>query len=87
MSDHATGARHPITASPTEPAWHLAGGLRSWMSDTDPTACHDPVAGPFVILEGPDGQDVAIPRNLLAVYARGILAAHVDAGRPDRWPR
>lgn len=84
MTDHATGAVHPITD--TEHGWELGQGVQAWMAAIDPTGQHDPAAGPFVVLEGPDGQDVAVPRVLLGVLSRGIVAAHVDAARPDRWP-
>lgn len=86
MTEHATGARHPILARELEAPWEL-GELRAWMTDVDPTECYDPSEGPFVVLLGADGQEVTIPRALLGVLARGIAAAHVDAGRTDRWPR
>ncbi len=76
------GAVHPILGG-QENAWELtdtsdAEGIWAWMADTG-------TGEPSVILQGPDGE-VHIPRNRLAVLARGLLAAHVDAGRPDHWP-
>lgn len=84
MAEHATGAVHPITDTAT--GWNLGHGLHAWMVAIDPTGLHDPALGPFVVLEGPDGADVTVPRALLAVLSRGIVAAHVDASRTDRWP-
>ncbi len=84
MTERATGVLHPITDP--EAGWELDHGLKVWMAHTDPLDWNDPSAGPFVALEGWDGQVVVIPRRLLAVLARGILAAHVDSARTDRWP-
>lgn len=86
MADHVTGARHPITAGQSEPAWELGDGLQAWMSASDPATWFDPSHGPFVVLQAPDGQSISIPRRLIALLARGLMAAHVDAARPDRWP-
>lgn len=80
----ATGARHPITDP--EGWWELDHGLKVGMARTDPTDWNDRAQGPFVVLEGWDGQTVVIPRRLLGVLARGLLAAHVDAARTDVWP-
>ena len=81
-TEHATGARAPIT----DPAgWEVVEGLTAWMVAKD--RAWPPESGPFVILEGLSGDSIAIPRNALGVLARGLLAAHVDAARTDRWPR
>lgn len=83
-TEHATGARAPIT---DPDGWEVVDGIIAWMMPEDPTGIFQAELGPFVILEGPDGSVVAVPRDALAVLARGLLAAHVDAARTDRWPR
>lgn len=65
--------RHPITLGP-ESAWTLHGD-----GPTATVAWQQPDGS--VILQGEDGE-VAVPRNLLALLARGLLAAHVHASRP-----
>lgn len=83
----ATGARHPITDSAEHP-WELSQDLRAWMSGADPTGTYPDDRGPFVTIEDTaEGTLIVVPNNLLAGLSRGLIAAHVDSGRTDRWPR
>lgn len=84
MTEHATGARHPIT----DPAhrWELSRDLHAWMTAVDPSGTYTDDRGPFVAIEDQaEGSLVVVPNNLLALLARGLIAAHVDSGRTDRW--
>ena len=83
---HATGAHHPIT-DPEHP-WELPGGLRAWMAATDPQKVYPDRRGPFVILEEEnDGNVIVLPHNQTAILGRGLIAAHVEGCRSDRWPK
>jgi hypothetical protein len=85
MTEHATGARHPITDNAEHP-WEISYDLHAWMSGADPTGTYTDDRGPFVTLEdAAEGALIVIPNNLLALLARGLIAAHVDSGRTDRW--
>lgn len=85
MTERATGARHPITDP--EHGWEVSRDLHAWMAGTDPINTYTDDRGPFVVLEDQaDGTLIVVPNNLLAVLARGLIAAHVDSGRTDRWP-
>jgi hypothetical protein len=82
----ATGVRHPITDSAEHP-WQLSRDLHAWMSAADPTGTYPTERGPFVTLEdAAEGTLLVIPNSLIATLARGLIAAHVDSGRTDRWP-
>lgn len=77
-----TGARHPICANfDNDPAiWAIGENLQALQFAT---------TGAVEITQVRDGHapgefsSVRIPRHLLVVLARGLMAAHVNAGRLD----
>jgi hypothetical protein len=83
-TDTAHGALHPIV-DPGKP-WEAYPGLVVWMAAQDPAGVMSADLGPFVALEeSATGDTVVIPAARLAAVGRALLAAHVDAGRDDKW--
>lgn len=80
----AHGALHPIV-DPSVP-WEPYPGLVMWMATQDPSGAMPADLGPFVALEeSTTGDTVVIPASRLAKVGKALLAAHVDAGRCDKW--
>jgi hypothetical protein len=71
----ATGARHPIAFNPE--------AMDSWQV-TDQLSAFQKADGQVIISCRRSGGSVVVPREVLVVLARGLMAAHVNAGRLPR---